>query len=182
MLRDSCKNSFWDGSSSSPSPPTRSSWSTRLCIVAALRQSSSDTSGILFLNISPCHQHTVRIWALLLLWIGICALLGRAQKSRLSWCFDMPCRAFWILLRYRASPAPYRAINTRHSCLFRARRLQSNLSSLRCARAAAVPVDANEPTNLKTAKALWAQQGSGNARPGRWAPMQSSKLISFSHS
>ncbi len=55
MLRDSCKKSFWGGSSSSPTPPTRSSWSTLLCIVAALRQSSSFTSGILFQNISPYH-------------------------------------------------------------------------------------------------------------------------------
>jgi hypothetical protein len=50
ILRDSCKKSFWDGSSSSPSPPTRSSWSTLLCIVTAVRQSSSTTSGILFLK------------------------------------------------------------------------------------------------------------------------------------
>jgi hypothetical protein len=171
MLRDSCKKSFWDGSSSSPSPPTRSSWSTRLCIVTALRQSSSDTSGIPFLThfslpvatSKPCVHGRCSFRGLACVHL----LLRRAQKSRLSWCFDMPCRAFWILLRYRALPAPYRAINTRHSCLFRARRLQSNLSSLRCARAAAVRVNANELTNLKTAKALWAQQRSGNARPGR---------------
>ena len=75
------------------------------------------------------------------------------------------------------------AINASHSCLMRARRLQSNLSSLRCARAAAMRVDANEPTNLETAKTLWAQQKSGNARPaGRRAHMQSSKSISFSYS
>ena len=62
------------------------------------------------------------------------------------------------------------AINARRSCLMRDGTLivlQSKLSSLRCARAAAMRVDVSEPTNLETAKALWAQQMSGKARPGR---------------
>ena len=41
------------------------------------------------------------------------------------------------------------------------------LSSLRRARAAAMRVDVNEPTNLETAKALWAYLRSEKARPGR---------------
>ena len=175
-LRDSCKKSFWDGSSSSPSPPTRSSWSTRLCIVTALRQSCSITSGIRLNNFS-CATNTPCVH-------GRCSFCGLARvhffAGPRSRTFPGASICHAVLFGFSSGtvncPRHHRASyqcpswwpNTRS---YNDRRLQSNLSSLRCARAAAMRVDANEPTNLETAKALWAQQRSGKARPGRSAPM-----------
>ena len=154
--------------------------------MTALRQSSSITSGLLsfqHFSLSPTATHGA--------YMGVAPSVDwHARTSSQD-----PKVATFLVLRYAMPcfldspqvPCIARAIielasNARHSCLIHARRLQSNLSSLRCARAVAMRVDANEPTNLETAKALWAQQRSGKARPGRSAPMLSNKSISFSYS
>ena len=162
-LRDSCKKSSWDGSSSLPSPPTRSSWSTLLCIVTAARQSSSITSGILFLNhfsLPPTHHayngRCSFLWIGYNQWHALTSSQGPEVAPFLLLRYAMPCFLDSPQVPCIARAIIELAINARRSCLIRARRLQSNLSSLRCARAAAVRVNANEPTNLETAKALWA--------------------------
>ena len=129
VLCDSCKISFWDGSSLSPSPPTRSSWSTRLCIVTALRQSSSITSGIhTLLNISPCHTpcNTPCVH-------GRCSFCGLAcvhffagPKNR-AYPGALICHAalFGFSSGTVHCPRHHSAGNTHHSCLIQALRLHS---------------------------------------------------------
>ncbi len=56
---------------------------------------------------------------------------------------------------------------------------------MRCAHAAAMHADVNEPLNRKTKAlwTLWAQQKRGKERPAdRWAPMETGESISVSYS
>ena len=124
MLRDSCKKSFWDGFSSSPSPPTRSSWSTLLCIVTALRQSCSITSGIRFNNFS-CATNTPCVHGRCSFCRLACVHFFAGPRSR-----TFPGASICHVVRFGFSSGTVHcpghhelAINVRHSCLLRDRRL-----------------------------------------------------------